>query len=125
MGWTFPYGSTRKSVIEDVSKEWSNAASSGKCLQRYFRGNTMYMLYETKTHADGSVMRFIVVVLLARDNASKDWGWKDMDESMGPCYYDCPLSFLDKCTEPVGGFSAEWRTKVRARHAHRKAARAA
>jgi hypothetical protein len=129
MGWLFPYGSTRASVIEEVSKSWTREDGAyGKCLQKYFRGNTMYMLYEVGAVKDSApepeVMRLIVVVLLARDNSSGDWGYKDMGEEMGPCYYDCPLSFLDKCTDPIGGFSAEWRAKVRAHHA-RKAERKA
>lgn len=38
---------------------------------------------------------------------------KDVDESMGPVYYDCPLSFLDMAPQAPGPFAAEWRAKVR------------
>ncbi|MCA9380929.1 hypothetical protein KC678_01565, partial [Candidatus Dojkabacteria bacterium] len=41
------------------------------------------------------------------------WGYKDMDESMHPYYYNCPLSFLDMT--PVA--CEEWRQHVRNYHA--------
>lgn len=47
------------------------------------------------------------------------WGYKDMDESAGPCEKDCPLSLLDLCTDPPPGFAVEWRAEVRAYHAKR------
>lgn len=50
---------------------------------------------------------------------------KSMDESCGPCYYDCPLSFLERADAPVGPYAGPWRDKVRAFHAERRAKRAA
>jgi hypothetical protein len=65
--------------------------------------------------------RFIVLYL-TEGNRSQPiycrWGYKDMDESMHPYYYDCPLRLLD-ATKPDGEES-EWRKAVRARHAQRK-----
>jgi len=39
---------------------------------------------------------------------------KDVDESMGPVYYDCPLSFLEMAPQAPGPFAGDWRAKVRA-----------
>jgi hypothetical protein len=44
-----------------------------------------------------------------------------MEESMGPCYYSCPLKYLDLVPEPDNRYAKEWRIKVRAYHARRKA----
>jgi hypothetical protein len=45
------------------------------------------------------------------------WGFKDLDESAGPCEVGCPLSYLAAPhAEPVG-FAAHWRERVRAYHA--------
>jgi hypothetical protein len=42
---------------------------------------------------------------------------KTMDETMGPCYYDCPLAFLDLARDfSLEGYSAGWREEVRERH---------
>jgi hypothetical protein len=54
--------------------------------------------------------------LLAPARKGEGWGYKDLCESMGPCYYTCPLSYLDMV--PVA--NAAWRDQVRAWHAARK-----
>jgi hypothetical protein len=47
------------------------------------------------------------------------WGYKDMDESMGPCDTDCPLRLLDKAGPPPNDWAKDWRDKVRAGAARR------
>lgn len=37
-----------------------------------------------------------------------DWGYKALCESMGPCYYDCPLEYLQQV--PIA--STSWRKQV-------------
>lgn len=41
------------------------------------------------------------------------WGYKPMDESMGPFYYDCPVALLELAGEPVNESAAQWRKSVR------------
>jgi hypothetical protein len=56
------------------------------------------------------------------------WGYKDMDEAMGPCYYSCPLSYLDLVPIDKFGGNAQWRELVRTyhtRHAEKRRARQA
>ena len=49
-------------------------------------------------------------------------GWKDMDEGMGPNEVDCPLPILDLLDPPdPDRYGGQWREKVRAWHARRKA----
>ncbi len=60
--------------------------------------------------------RYIGCDLLLPGRKGEGWGYKDLCESMGPCYYTCPLSHLDMV--PVA--NAEWRTQVHAWHAARK-----
>jgi hypothetical protein len=40
-------------------------------------------------------------------------GYKDMDESCGPLFYDCPVQWLDLCSEPINEYSRVWRERVR------------
>jgi hypothetical protein len=42
---------------------------------------------------------------------------KDIPEEMGPCYYSCPVKFIQKASEPINEYSREWREKVLAYHA--------
>jgi hypothetical protein len=38
---------------------------------------------------------------------------KEVDESMGPIYYDCPLDWLDRYPQAPGPFAGPWRERVR------------
>jgi hypothetical protein len=43
------------------------------------------------------------------------WGYKDMDESMGPTDASCPMSYLNMVPDP-GGYATAWRERVKAHH---------
>lgn len=51
----------------------------------------------------------------------ENFGWKDMDESMGPCEARCPERILDLLTETEYGHAKDWRARCRTYHADRKA----
>ena len=118
MGWLFPYGATRKDVIAECIADNSHT----KTLRHCCRGNVLWVLRET-TKPDG-ITRWILCVVLQRDNRSGDWGYKDMDESMHPYYFTCPVSYLDAATEPVNKYAEEWRKAVREYAANMKRVRA-
>ena len=68
---------------------------------------------------------FGVVMLTSTD--SKDYynfSYKDMDESMGPCYYDCPKGVLDLLTPTDNEWANNWRTKCREKLEKKKNANA-
>jgi len=64
---------------------------------------------DTSHHKAG--YRILLCVLL--QSSGGEWGYKDMDESMGPCDTSCPVKYLDMVPDP-GGYATEWRAKVRA-----------
>ena len=45
------------------------------------------------------------------------WGYKDMEESMHPYYYSCPLSYLELVPIDQYGGNAAWRAGVQQYHA--------
>lgn len=66
---------------------------------------------------NGKPYQFIGCYILREANG--DWGYKPMDETMGPCFYSVPLDWLDKypCIVPeedMRGYRDEWRKQVRA-----------
>jgi hypothetical protein len=65
--------------------------------------------------------KLVFLALLQGGGKDSGWGYKDMYETMGPCYYDCPLSLLAMTGEPTEGYAVGWRAKVRAHHAAKKA----
>ena len=109
MGWLFPYGATRREVIDDLTRDQSNDERVFRTLKKCLRGNTLYTLHESGPV--GATKKWIGVYLLAKNGG--DWGYKDMDETVGPCYYDCPPAYLDAADEPANDWAREWREKCR------------
>ena len=57
----------------------------------------------------------ILVYLLSRTR--HEFGYKAMDETVGPNEVSCPLYLLDLVPVPAGEYAAPWRGRVRAYHA--------
>lgn len=113
MGWLFPYGMTRAALIKERTQGWANDRLEAVCLKHALRGNVLWTVWEHRYKDGSSPFRFIGCDLLRYDSADKSWGYKAMDESVAPCYYTCPLSFL-AMTPPL---HENWRAAVRAHHA--------
>lgn len=112
MGWLFGHY-TRKSLVDHLLH-----GNGVKTIKHCFKGNNLWAVQEgTKT--DGTSVTFIALYLLRGSpkvtNDPYNWGYKDMGETSGPYYYNCPLSYLDMVPDP-GGYATEWRDKVREYH---------
>lgn len=60
-------------------------------------GNIAYTLSEHPVAGEeGKTFKIISVIKIVKDEG--EFGYKDMDESMGPFYYDCPQSILKEST---------------------------
>ena len=127
MGWLYPYGSTRRTLIQERTEGWERTNSDGviitsTCLAHCYRGNTfsgvLWAVWERTFTQDGAEtspkQRWIGCDLLRYQ--VDGWGYKDMDESMGPFYYSCPLKYLRMVPLDVYGGNAEWREQVIAHH---------
>lgn len=91
-----------------------------KALMRYAgKGEDGKSVYEPLPEEEQEV--FAVVFLTSVD--SKDYynfSYKDMGETMGPCYYDCPKSILDLLSPTDSEYALKWREKCRERIAKEK-----
>lgn len=57
---------------------------------------------------------FGVVFLTSTDSKNYfNFSYKDMDETVGPCYYDCPKGILDLLTPTDSEWANNWRAKCR------------
>jgi hypothetical protein len=118
MGWYYTYGASRADIIKELLVDGKTDTGTSKVLAHCTRGNVLWSVREFIGN-DGTTLRWIGCDLLTR---SKDgWGYKPMDESMGPCYYTVPLSYFDLAPNPEGKWAIEWRDKVRAAYAAKKA----
>jgi hypothetical protein len=107
MGWYFSIGGSRKEVIAEVNEGWDGESAKHERLRHCLRGNVLWGVWEQTVKATGAVDRYITCHLLSRGQGD-GWGYKPMDESVGPCYYTCPLSYLEMAPE----VNAEWRRAV-------------
>jgi hypothetical protein len=122
MGWDFEYGATKATVIRDLAAGWTGTT----CLRHCVKGNIFWAVYETthtgdflaKTVGTPPVERWIGCSILGAEKGV-GWGSKNLSESEGPCYYSCPLAYLDLVPEPEGLYATGWREKVRRYHATR------
>lgn len=143
MGWTYPYGASKKDVIEElVSGSGHNSfggykkdangneerdaegkliwvqTGTAKVLAHCVKGNVLWIVRVRDDLEGKRVDGWIECNLLASDKG--EWGYKDMEESCGPGVSNCPLKYLDMVPCPEGGYAKEWRERVRAYWAARK-----
>ena len=81
------------------------------------------MAVKSTDKASGTFYVFAAVILIS--NTKKDgFGYKDMDESMGPCECACPERIMCLLTPIAGlpnpGHAADWRARVAARKAEQR-----
>ena len=127
MGWLFKAGYSRSDIIADNTKGWERTKDDGtviksECLAHCYRGGVfsgvLWSVWEHTFVKNGTqaspAQRFILCDLLRYVDG--EWGCKDMDESMYPYYYSCPLKYLDMVPIERFGGHLEWRDLVRKHH---------
>lgn len=118
MGWTTGWHS-KEQVIEHCL-DWGSKFNS---LAHTVRGNRLWVL---KQYNEGERAGEVFVALYLISNSKGEWGYKDLDDSVGPYYFDCPLSYIEKTIKSgrkLSEWTVEWHEKVRAHHKASKAKR--
>lgn len=113
MGWMYGPTMTPKTIADKFVKGWDGM----KCIAhttvpedgRLVLWAVMEYTVDTEHYKKG--FRWILCVLM--DNELGHWGYKDMCESISPCYYSCPIEYFD-LAPPDGEFSIKWREEVKA-----------
>jgi hypothetical protein len=106
MGWLFKAGYSRRDMIAERAKGWERTKDDGTvitltCLAHCYRGGNfsgvLWSVWERTFVKDGHKVeqpqRWIICDLLRF--LQSEWGYKDLDESMHPFYYSCPLKYLE------------------------------
>ena len=128
MGWLF-----RRDPIDDPVAHLTNLFDyeddkrSNRVLAAARVGNTVYMALRCAEKATGKA--FVLAAVILFSNTRKDgFGYKDMDETMGPCACACPeriMRLLSPVEEiPNPSYAADWRARVAAHHQAAAAKRA-
>ena len=129
MGWTFydadvmtrgKRDNKKIKAILDKQCTWEWEGGSNKPLKSSLVGNTYYAAVE-QLLSDGTRKVWAAVTRISLNGEDGfRFGYKDMEESMNPFYYDCPIGILNLLTETNSGFANEWRAGVRAYHEKQK-----
>lgn len=125
MGWTFTNATHYKANgtvdrkaecnalfnCENVSKQVKYSV-----LKSVMVGTVYYAAVEITSPGRREV--FAAIVLTASNKAQGyDFGYKDMDETEGPCESKCPNSILDLLTPTTSEFAQAWRQRCREHNA--------
>src|SRR5207244_4304144 len=106
MGWLFKEGCSRKELIAERTEDWDRTKDGGTqikstCLAHCYRGGSfsgiLWSVWErtfTKNGQQAEPTQRWIVCDLMRYQRDYGWGYKDMEESMHPYYYSCPLKYL-------------------------------
>ncbi len=115
MGWDFTRDASKADIVKDClfggAKPTEYVPIAHKTV-----GNCLWVVFEHDSQDRNA--RFIGLYLLEKQRGY-GWGYKPMDEGMGPYELSCPLQFLDITPLPQSPFAEAWRAKVRDYHAQK------
>ena len=115
MGWSFGFHKSKESIVAHLRSSLCWGADY-KIRKSSVVGNCLW--FQVEQISTGDV--FILLELLqGPDKKGGEWGNKSMSENSGPCYYDCPVSYLNGLSEATG-YAIEWRASVRTFHANKQ-----
>lgn len=125
MGWLFQHDKlSHQTPAEYFMQHFTHdsEAASATVIATATTPGVVYAAIRNVNKQTGVSYVFCAVVLFK--NSDKDgFGYKDMDEGMGPCEADCPdrimrlLSPVENIPNP--GYAADWRSRVATRKANR------
>jgi hypothetical protein len=115
MGWTYSPSWPTAEAVRNALHQSLTASGYTVHGDALTPGDGREQHYYAAISKDG-VPRTVFVALIERGDRY-GWGYKDMDESMGPYVYDAPLRLLEDLGPPPNEWAAKWREGVRANHA--------
>ncbi len=120
MGWLY-CSSSRSDLIAHLKRDVATSTNLTP-IDYSAAGNFLYALVDVHETPTCPAYKTILVFKLAGggDSPYYRWGYKDMDESMGPYAYTCPLKFLDAST-CQSETAIDWRADCRVEHAKKAA----
>lgn len=121
MGWTFTHKPRGQSVVDFFRQRYGCDASRGRILDGAASLTEAYLAWQKP---DGSVVALVYLLHYSRE-AGYNFGYKDMDEDMGPCAIRCPERILGLLTPTEHPLAIAWREKCRAYHARMREKRLA
>lgn len=122
MGWSFSYGSPNPNMKTEMDRlhNWAEGGTVRRVLRSAMVGSTYYAAVEV-SKPDTPTRVFASVCLTKK--ARNEWGYKGMDEGMGPNEARCPATILNLLSPTEHEYALAWRQRCR-EHIEWKKARA-
>ncbi len=109
MGWTYYratyYKNGRIDRLAQCRAEFGNSPEWATVVKDAMVGTVYYAAMKSAK----SDRIFALVVLTGTDRG--DFGYKDMDESCGPCECSCPISILKLLSPTENEYAKDWRRR--------------
>lgn len=121
MGWYFlDECRTRAQLVETIKREEVRDSMMEILADRVVGSNLWVVIKRGEGEGE---RRFVACFMLDKARDPGGWGYKPLDESMGPTEVNCPLAFLDLASpaSDIGAYAPAWRERVRAYHRERGA----
>lgn len=128
MGWLYMQsfdGHSGPRQYLDAQFTYSSNGVVSRVLRSSLRGGKVYYAAIEMTRPGKPREVFALVCLVdhnPRDPEGYVFGYKDMDEGMGPVESDCPVDILDMLTPTDRPYAIAWRERCRVNAARRRAA---
>ena len=118
MGWLFRNQPlTTETPAEYLTRQFTHDGEQRKAevLAASQVGGTVYMAIRNTEKATGKSYVFAAIILV-KNNRRDGFGYKDMDEGMGPCEVACPDRIMKLLTPieqlPNPSYATDWRERV-------------
>ncbi len=102
---TFTGYYSRQDVVDDLIKQYSTGGFTLIDRKATNYGRHLWFAIQPKQGPS-------FICLFKLSSYGGDWGYKPIDESMGPCHHECPLSLLAQVDAPTTEYSKNWRDRV-------------
>lgn len=127
MGWLFMRslgGHAGPRAYLDAQFAYENERARSRVLRSALvRMRIWYAAVELVRPESGDRVVFAAVCLVRWNPRAREgyiFGYKDMDESLGPCEAECPAAILDLLTPTSKPYAVSWRERCRAHLARRR-----
>lgn len=114
-----PNGAVDRRRCLDKKFTWTSTDAEGntkelKVLKSAMVGRVYYAAVAEERNGERKAVSAVICLTCGKSRRDgTEWGFKDMDETMGPFYHDCPAAILDLLTPTDSAFAIDWRRRCR------------
>lgn len=123
MGWLFSKNQSKQELIKKRLQSHENDTIKWEYISHSIKGNCLWKILKHTNKLTGEVKKVICLDLLSYQKGY-GYGYKDMDETMGPCYYSVPVSWFKMVACPDAHYAKLWRENVISHNDEKKAQKA-